>query len=94
MCQIMIDRVDTDPLQQAIRITALVSGRCEFGGELYMRVLWNNGQIGPESAFKQVSREFHHLPITYTAHDHTHRLKGVRVVVKCKATSVSEEREI
>lgn len=94
MCQVTIDRVDTDTLQQATRITALVSGQCEFGGELYMRVLWNNGQIGPESSFQQVSREFHHLPITYTAHDSTHRLQGVRVVVKCKATSVSEERAV
>lgn len=94
MCQIAIDRVDADTLQQATRLTALVSGKCDFGGDVYMRVRWNDGRLGPESASHQVYREFHHLPITYTAHNLSDRIQGVRVVVKCKATSQYQECEI
>ncbi|MFQ5508834.1 MAG: hypothetical protein ACE5FN_05810 [Leptospirillia bacterium] len=90
MCQFIIDRVDADTLQQATRLTAVVSGTCDHGGEVYMRVLWNNGQLGAESAFVQVGKEFRHVPVIQTAHDHTDRLEGVQVTLRCKATTVKE----
>lgn len=94
MCQIAIDKVDADDLQQATRLTAWVSGKCDHGGEVYMRVLWNNGQIGPESTFKQVYREFHHFPLTWTAYNHNDRIQGIRVVVRCKGNSSYQETEV
>jgi len=94
VCQITIDKVDADTLQQATRLTVLVSGKCDHGGEVYLRVILTNGQLGAESAFKQVGREYHHLPLTYTAHNLSDRLQGVRAVCRCKKASVYEEREI
>ncbi|MBI5137081.1 MAG: hypothetical protein HZA24_07055 [Nitrospirae bacterium] len=94
MCQIVIDKVESDTLQQATRLTALVSGRCNHGGEVYLRALWNDGQMGPESTAIQVGPQFHQLPVTWTAHNLPDRLAGVRVVCRCKATSVYQEAEI
>jgi len=93
MCEIVIDQVDTDTLQQATRLTALVSGHCDHGGELYMRPRWN-GRLGPESAFIPVGATFSRTPITWTAHNHSDHLEGIRVVCRCKATSVFQECEV
>lgn len=94
VCQIAIDRVTADTLQQATRLTVVVSGKCDHGGDVYMRVIFENGALGVESASRQVGREYHHVPITYTAHNLSDRLEGVRAVCRCKKTSVYEEREI
>jgi len=94
VCQIAIDRVDSDTLQQAARLTVLVSGKCDHGGEAYLRVILDNGRLGVESSPKQVGREFHHLTLTYTAHNLSDRLKGVRAVCRCKKTSVYAEQDI
>lgn len=94
MCQIAIDRVEADTLQQATRLTVVVSGKCDHGGDVYMRVILADGRLGVESASKQVGREYHHVPITFTAHNLSDRLQGVRAVCRCRKTSVYEEREI
>jgi hypothetical protein len=94
VCQISIDRVDADTLQQATRLTVQVSGKCDHGGDAYLRVILDNGSLGAESAFKQVGREFHHLTLTWTAHNLSDRLKGVRAVCRCKKTSVYAEQDI
>jgi len=94
VCQIAIDRVQADTLQQATTLTVTVSGKCDYGGDAYMRVIFANGKLGVESASKQVGREFHHLPLTFTAHNLSDRLQGVRAVCRCSKTSVYEEREI
>jgi hypothetical protein len=94
VCQIMIDKVEADTLQQATRLTVLVSGKCDHGGEVYLRVVRDDGRLGAESASRQVGREYHHLPLTYTAHNLSDRLAKVRAVCRCKKTSVYEEREI
>jgi hypothetical protein len=94
VCQIAIDRVSADTLQQATRLTVVVSGKCDHGGDIYMRVILEDGTLGVESASQQVGREYHHVPLTYTAHNLSDRLQGVRAVCRCKKTSVYEEREI
>jgi len=93
MCELIIDRVDSDTLQQATTLTAYVSGKCDHGGDLYMRVLWD-GRLGPESAVVQAEKEFSHTPVHFTAHNLSDRIEGVRVVLRCKATSVYQETEV
>ncbi len=94
MCQVVIDQVDADTLQQATTLNVTATGSCDHGGDLYMRVLWDDGRMGPETAPVQVEPHFQHLPMTYTAHNLSDRLQGVRVVLRCKATSVYQEAEI
>lgn len=91
MCQIAIDRVDADTLQQATRFTVTVSGVCNHGGEVYMRVVRENGQMSTESAFVQISGEYRHVPIIYTAHNLSDHLDKVRAVVRCKKGSAYAE---
>jgi len=93
MCQIVIDKVKADTLQQATTLTVTVSGKCDHGGEVYLRVKWG-GRMGPESAFIQVGREFNQIPLTWTAHNRSDRLEAVRAVCRCKATSVYQEDEL
>ncbi|MDH4229671.1 MAG: hypothetical protein OEW11_08015 [Nitrospirota bacterium] len=94
MCQIAIDRVDADTLQQATRLTVTVSGQCGHGGDVYLRVLWNNGQLGAESAPVQVPPTYRHVPVTSTAHNHPDRIQGIRAVIRCKKGSSYVEREL
>ncbi len=93
MCQIVIDKVESDTLQQATTLTVTVSGKCDHGGEVYLRPKWD-GVMGPESAFVQVGPEFNRLPLTWTAHNLSDRLEAVRAVCRCKATSVYQEAEL
>jgi len=94
MCQIAIERIESDTLQQATTLRVSTTGTCDHGGEVYMRVLWNDGQVGPETAAVQVDPEFQHLPVHFTAHNKLDRIHGVRVILRCKATTVHQEAEI